>query len=71
MAQPARGWCDRPLRKHAIERFVPQRLFVDTKRLNDGSWCIPQTTSVPLRGASPPDLRRGARKTSTSQLVKA
>ncbi len=51
MAQPALGWCDRPMRKPpTTERFVPQRLFLDTKRLNDGSRCIPQTT--PCRCAS-------------------
>ncbi len=46
---PAPGWCDRPLRKPPIERFVPQGLLLHTKRLNDDSRCIPQTTPVPLR----------------------
>ena len=67
MAQSEPGWCHRPLRKPPMERFVPQRLFLNTKRLNHGSRCILQTTPVPLRGTSPPDLRRGARKTSNSQ----
>ncbi len=51
--------------------FVLQRLFLDTRRLNDGSRCIRQTTPVPLRGTSPPDLRRGARKTSNLQAQRA
>ena len=61
MAQPAPGWCDRPLQKPPIEGFVSQRCVLDTKRSNEGFWRLLQTTPVPQGGTSPPDLRRGAR----------
>ena len=67
MAQPAPGWCERPLRKPSIQRFVSQTCIFDTKRTNDVFWVNLQTTPVPLYGTSPPDLRRGARKTSNLQ----
>jgi hypothetical protein len=58
LAQPASGWCDRSLWKPPIERFVSQTCVFDTKRSIDAFQIIPQTTPVPLRGTSPPDLRR-------------
>ena len=54
MAQPARGWCDLVLRKHPNEDF---RVTF-------------QTTPVPLRGTSPPDLRSGARNTQIFQPMR-
>ena len=48
MARPAPGWCDRPLQKPPIERFVPQGLFPDMKRLTVRGTSL-QTTPVPLR----------------------
>ena len=68
MAQAAPGWCDPVLRNHPIERFVSRTGIFDTKRSNDDLRVIFQTTPVPLRGTSPPDLRRGARKTSNLQV---
>ena len=68
MAQPAPGWCDPYLPRHPIERFVSQTRIFDTKRSNDDSRITFQVTPVPLRGTSPPDLRRGARKTSNLQV---
>ncbi len=44
--------------------FFPRTRVFDTKRLNDDSGGIPQTTSVPLGGTSAPDRRRRVRKTS-------
>ncbi|MCI0420461.1 MAG: hypothetical protein L0312_14760, partial [Acidobacteria bacterium] len=41
----------------------------DTKRSNDEFRVTLQTTPVPLRGTSPPDLRRGARKTSNLHII--
>ncbi|MCI0419990.1 MAG: hypothetical protein L0387_21650, partial [Acidobacteria bacterium] len=70
LAQPAPGWCDRSLRKPPIERFVSQTCSFDAKRSNDEFRVTLQTTPVPLRGTSPPDLRRGVRKTSNLQPPK-
>jgi CHASE1-domain containing sensor protein len=64
MAQSAPGWCERSLGNPLIERFVSQTCVFDTKRSIEAFQVIPQTTPVSLRGTSPPDLRRGARKTS-------
>ena len=58
MAQPAPGWCERSLRAPSIECFVSETCIFATKRTNDDSWVTLQTTPVPLRGTSPPDLRR-------------
>ena len=41
----------------------------DTKRANEDFRVTFQTTPVPLRDTSPPDLRRGARKTSNLQAA--
>jgi hypothetical protein len=45
-------------------RFVPTILKFRAKRLDGGFRDLPQTTPVPLRGTSPPALRRGAQKIS-------
>jgi hypothetical protein len=50
-------------------RFVSKILKLGTKRANDAFWHFPQTTPVPLCGTSPPELRRGAQKTSNLQTL--
>jgi hypothetical protein len=47
---PAPGWCNRPSQKPPIERFVPQGLFLGTKRVRGAPL---QTTPVSLCGTSP------------------
>jgi uncharacterized glyoxalase superfamily protein PhnB len=47
---------------------VSQTCIIDTKRTSDDFRITIQTTPVPLRGTSPPDLRRGVGKTSNLQV---
>jgi len=71
MAQPAPGWCDPSLRKHPIEYFVSQTRIFDTKRSNNDFRGTFQTTPVPLRGTSPPDLRGEPEKDPNSRRQQA
>ncbi|HEU0004652.1 MAG TPA: SBBP repeat-containing protein, partial [Terriglobia bacterium] len=66
---PAPGWCDWRLQKPRVERFELQRWILTTKQLTDASRSIPQTTPVPLRGTSPPHLRRGVQEHVQSRAV--
>jgi hypothetical protein len=66
LAHPVPGWCDQRLRKPPSEGFVSQTCIIDTKRTNDDFRVTIQTTPVPLRGTSPPDLR-GAQKRPISR----
>ena len=70
LAQPVPGWwSNQSLRKPPIEGFVSQTCIIDTKRTNDDFRFTHQTTPVPLRGTSPPDLRRGVGKAPQSQAA--
>lgn len=53
---PSPGWCDRSV-VEAVDMAGRTRR---QELLNDLWWKIHQTTFVPLRGTSPPRVRRGA-----------
>ena len=64
---PAPGWCDWTGWKPSVECCVSQTCIFNTTRSNDDFSVGLQTTPVPLCGTSPPDLRRGARRTPNFQ----
>jgi hypothetical protein len=49
LARPAPGWCKRSMWKPQSNALCSKSSFLDTKRFNNSSRSIPQTTPVPLR----------------------